>query len=64
MKIYEIAKCLSGNVLGIGVDEKITEILNNNNRIKNCNLLNSYSKTIKKDKQKRRQKARSARNQS
>lgn len=44
MKIYDIAKCLSGNVLGIGVDEKITEILEQNDLVTNCNLLNSYTK--------------------
>ena len=47
MKIYDITKCLSGNVLGIGVDEKITELLEQNNLVTNCNLLNSYAKTKK-----------------
>ena len=41
MKIYDIAKCTSGNVLGIGVDKTISNILNNNSRVLICNLLNS-----------------------
>ena len=45
MKIYDIVKCLSGNVLGIGVDEKITQLLEQNERILNCNLLNSQIKS-------------------
>ncbi len=44
MKIYDISKVVSGDVLGIGVDEKISEILEQNDRVLNCNLLNSYSK--------------------
>ncbi len=47
MKIYDIARLVSGNVLGIGVDEKITQILEQNNKILNCNLLNPKSKTGK-----------------
>ena len=46
MKIYDIAKCTSGNVLGIGVDEKISEILEMNDLVINCNLLNSYTKDV------------------
>ena len=46
--IYDITKCLSGNVLGIGVDEKITNILNNNERIIECNLLDSTNTNQKK----------------
>ena len=53
MKIYDITKCLSGNVLGIGVDEKIIELLEKNNLVTNCNLLNSYSKTKKTKTQKK-----------
>ena len=45
MKIYDISKVVSGNVLGIGVDEKISEILEQNERVLNCNLLNSFSNT-------------------
>ena len=41
MKIYDITKCLSGNVLGIGVDIKITKLLEENDRVLNCNLLDS-----------------------
>lgn len=44
MKIYDIAKCVSGNVLGIGVDENISEILEQNELVLNCNLLDSYTK--------------------
>lgn len=55
MKIYDITKCTSGNVLGIGVDEKISEILEQNDLVTNCNLLNSYSKeTNKKQTKKKR----------
>lgn len=45
MKIYDIAKVVSGDVLGIGVDETISEILEQNERVLNCNLLNSFSNT-------------------
>ncbi len=53
MKIYDITKCTSGNVLGIGVDEKISEILEQNDLVTNCNLLNSYTKEKNKSKQKK-----------
>lgn len=53
MKIYEITKCTSGNVLGIGVDEKITKILEQNERVLNCNLLNSETKNEKKTHEKK-----------
>lgn len=56
MKIYDITKCLSGNVLGIGVDEKISQLLEQNERILNCNLLNSQvssTKQTKKSKEKK-----------
>ena len=56
MKIYDISKCLSGNVLGIGVDEKISEILEKNNRILNCNLLNSNVKEKTQGKKERQKK--------
>lgn len=42
-KIYEITKCLSGNVLGIGVDNIITKNLELNDRVLECNLLDSES---------------------
>ena len=45
MKIYDIAKVVSGDVLGIGVDETISEILEQNEKVLNCNLLNSFSNT-------------------
>ena len=56
MKIYDIARVVSGNVLGIGVDEKISQLLEQNKRVLNCNLLNSKTKntsTIKKQKLKK-----------
>lgn len=53
MKIYDITKCTSGNVLGIGIDEKITEILEKNKLVTNCNLLNSYTKTSNNTKTKK-----------
>jgi len=43
-KIYDITKCTSGNVLGIGVDENISEILEQNELVLNCNLLDSCTK--------------------
>lgn len=54
MKIYDITKCTSGNVLGIGVDEKISEILEQNDLVTNCNLLNSYSKETNKKQTKKK----------
>lgn len=53
MKIYDIAKVVSGNVLGIGVDETISEILDQNERVLNCNLLNSVTKTTTAEKGKK-----------
>jgi len=60
MKIYDISKVVSGNVLGIGVDEKISEILEQNERVLNCNLLNSFSNTknTKEEKKQRLKKIR------
>lgn len=57
--IYDITKVTSGNVLGIGVDKTISEILEKNDRVLNCNLLNSYVKednieTIKKKKKRKK----------
>lgn len=49
MKIYDIAKVVSGNVLGIGVDGEISEILDKNERVTECNLLNSYSYKTKEE---------------
>ena len=48
MKIYDISKVVSGNVLGIGVDETISEILNQNERVITCNLLNEIVKKSSK----------------
>lgn len=60
MKIYDISKVVSGNVLGIGVDETISEILEQNERVLNCNLLNSFSNTknTKEEKKQRLKKIR------
>lgn len=60
MKIYDIAKVVSGNVLGIGVDENISKILEQNERVLNCNLLNSFSntKSTKEEKKQRLKKIR------
>lgn len=49
-KIYDITKMTSGNVLGIGVDEIITEILDQNDRVLNCNLLNAQTSETTSDK--------------
>ena len=54
-ELNRIIKQFNGNVLGIGLDEKILKQLNKNNKIMECNLLNSvtkgrgygFSKTIK-----------------
>lgn len=56
MKIYEIAKYLTGNVLGIGVDEKISDILEKNDKVINCNLLNSKVKSKEQVKRKKQKK--------
>ena len=56
MKIYDIAKLVSGNVLGIGVNEKISEILEQNDRILNCNLLNSEVRITQQGKKERQKK--------
>lgn len=44
-KIYDITKCASGNVLGIGVDEYMSKILEQNELVLNCNLLDSCTAT-------------------
>ena len=54
--IINIASCTSGNVLGIGVNRKIIESLNNNNRITNCNLLDSEMPLSENTKSKKKQK--------
>ncbi len=43
-KLKTIVKKLSGNVLGIGLSEDLTTLIENNNNIIECNLLNSYVK--------------------
>lgn len=44
MKIYDIAKCVNGNVLGIGLEEDLIRILEQNERILDCKLLNAKVK--------------------
>lgn len=38
-EIYKITNCVSGNILAIGVNNKIIKKLEQNDRIKNCDLL-------------------------
>lgn len=44
VKIKKIIKTLSGNVLGIGLDEELTDLIEKNDAITECNLLNSHTK--------------------
>ena len=44
IKLKKIIKDLNGNVLGIGLDEKLTNLIEKNDKIIECNLLNSYIK--------------------
>ena len=60
-KIYDITKCVSGNVLGIGVDIKILKILEKNERILNCNLLNSEVEITKQQKKIKKQRTKKIR---
>lgn len=43
-EVHKILKQAHGNVLGIGLDEKCVAIIEQNDNITECNLLNSYSK--------------------
>ena len=43
-KLKNIIKNLSGNVLGIGLEENLTSLIEKNDKIIECNLLNSYNK--------------------
>lgn len=43
-ELLEIIKNLDGKVLGIGLDEKLTKAIEDNDKIIECNLLNSYTK--------------------
>lgn len=43
-EINNIIKALSGNVLGIGLSEEASKQIEKNEKIIECNLLNSYSK--------------------
>lgn len=42
--LNKIIKQIDGNVLGIGLDEKLSDTIEKNNKIIECNLLNSYVK--------------------
>ena len=54
--IYKIGKLISGNVIAIGADEKLIDILNNNERIINCDLLNGKINVGTKTKRRKKQK--------
>ncbi|MEG2322438.1 MAG: hypothetical protein RSB71_03035 [Bacilli bacterium] len=43
-KIIDIVKKMTGNVIGIGLNEILVESISKNADIVNCNLLDSYSK--------------------
>ena len=43
-KLKNIIKNLSGNELGIGLEENLTSLIEKNDKIIECNLLNSYTK--------------------
>ena len=43
-EIIKIIKNLNGKILGIGLDETLTKEIENNDKIVECNLLNSYVK--------------------
>lgn len=43
-ELIKIVKNLDGKVLGIGLDEKLTKEIEENDNILECNLLNSYVK--------------------
>ena len=43
-KLKNIIKNLSGNVLGIGLEENLASLIEKNDKIIECNLLNSYNK--------------------
>lgn len=48
-KLIEYIKKLNGNVLGVGIDDlKVVEALEKNNKITECNLLESISSTDEK----------------
>lgn len=53
-ELKKISACLYGNVLAIGITEDITQILNENNMITECNILNGIT-TYKGLKQARRE---------
>ena len=46
--MIDVIKKLSGNVVGIGLDDKLVKEIEKNNLITNCNLLDSYTKKEKK----------------
>ena len=43
-KLKTVIKKLNGNVLGIGLSEDLTALIEKNSNITECNLLNSYTK--------------------
>ena len=43
-KLKTVIKKLNGNVLGIGLSEDLTALIEKNDNITECNLLNSYTK--------------------
>ena len=53
-ELSNIIKNLSGNVLGIGIDDKLSDLINKNANIKECNLLNSFSRKKLKGKKTRK----------
>lgn len=56
-KLFQIAKKVEGNVLVIGVqDEKLLEVLNQNEKILKCDLLNSVSNSGKDNKKPKKKK--------
>ena len=59
-EIHKIINCVSGNVLAIGVDNKIIKKLEQNDRIENCNLLDCEM-PITKEKNTKKQKGKKIR---
>lgn len=48
--MHEIIKKMSGNVLGVGLNQEMIDLINKNDKITECNLLNSYTRKEKKEK--------------
>lgn len=51
-ELKKILKTFSGNVLGIGIDDDIKNIIDKNESILNCDILSNYIKTKEKGKRK------------